>query len=125
MFIVTNNNLVTNEYESKTRIIYLADNSYLQVLYFVRDMVHKGHKLITHPLAGSLKPNETPFRSIVLNSKIDSLDFESLSIIEASIESAEKFINGKAMPRWTEKILQDFRLIDNSLIRNALENMYV
>jgi hypothetical protein len=55
-------------------------------------MIHKGAKLITHPLMGSIKPNETPFRSIIVSEgEGTSLDIESLVIIESSIASAEKF----------------------------------
>jgi hypothetical protein len=121
--IITNNVLVNDKYNGKMDIVYLDDFSYLDVLTFVRDKVHKGHQLLTHPLSGSVKPNETPYKSVVISIDEGSLDIESLEIIEESINVAKKFIDGKKTPKWTEEILDDFKLIDFNLIDGAIQSM--
>jgi len=84
----------------------------LQVLQAVRDRVHMGHELITHPLSGSVKPNETPYKSVIISTETGALCLRSLSIIEESIQTCEKFppLN---IP---QNALQDFMEIDYSLL---------
>lgn len=121
--IITNNVLVHDKYSGKMDILYLEDLSYLDILKFIRDKIHEGHKLLTHPLSGSIKPNETPFKTVAISFDKDELDLQSLEIIEDSIATAMKFIEGKKTPNWTEEILEDFMLIDFNLIDGAVQSM--
>jgi len=123
ILIITNNSLVNEKYNEKLETMYLDEYTYLDILEFVRNRIHEGHRLLTHPLSGSIKPNETPFKSIVIGKKKGNLDFDGLSILEESIASAQKFIKGKATPIWTEKVKADFRLIDCSIITSAIQSM--
>ena len=78
--IVTNNKLVKERFEDKFNIIYIEDNhSYKPVLLKIRDLVHTGYKVLTHPLSGSVKPNETPYKSVIIEEG-KTLD-EDLSLI--------------------------------------------
>lgn len=121
--IITNNNLVHDKYNEKMDIIYLEGDNYLDVLKFTRDKIHEGYKLLTHPLSGSIKPNETPFKSTAIGFNKGELDLESLQIIEESITVATKFITGKKTPNWKSEILDDFKVIDLYLIDGAIESM--
>ncbi|QEK11844.1 GrdX protein [Crassaminicella thermophila] len=121
--LITNNPKVYEENQEKMDIIYSKNFTYLDVLFMTRDKIHEGYKLLTHPLSGSVKPNETPYKSIVITNNNGKLDINSLKIIEDSIETAKKFIQGKKTPLWTEKILEDFQLVDFFLIRSAIESM--
>lgn len=121
--MVTNNSLVYANYKDKLDIIYSNKYTYLEILGIVRDKIHEGYQLLTHPLSGSVKPNETPYKTVAISNEKGELDFNSLSIIESSMETAKKFIEGKNTPRWTEKVLQDFELIDYYLIKSAVESM--
>lgn len=91
---------------------------YRDILIIARDMVHKGHKLLTHPLAGSIKPNETPVKTIILTAEQAALDLESLSLIEAAIMTFEKFTK-----RFKEDDLDDFEKIDFETIDFELFNI--
>ena len=119
--MLTNNSLVRDEYGKDLDIIFI-DGEYIDVLKSARDMVHKGAKLITHPLMGSVKPNETPFRSIIVEQG-DSLDIESLTVMESSIASAEKFQRDAKVPLWNEIILNDFRFVDLKLFESAYDSI--
>lgn len=110
-----------DKYCARLDITFTA-GQYIDVLKLARDMIHKGYKLITHPLAGSIKPNETPYRSIVL-SEGTALDVESLSIIESSMASAEKFLKNSKAHLWDESVLKDFRFVDLKLFESALESI--
>lgn len=121
VIILTNNSLVCEKYSGQLDITYI-DGQYIDVLKSVRDMVHKGSKLITHPLMGSIKPNETPFRSIIVSAG-NVLDVESLTIIENSIAATEKFQRDNRVPCWNENVLNDFRFVDLKLFESALDSI--
>lgn len=123
MIIVTNNESVYNTYKDIIKIEYFEDYKFLEVLTHCRDRVHKGGKLLTHPLTGSVKPNETPFKSIMMSDETGPLDVESLTMIESAIEVTKKFLNNSEIKEWPERILDDFRLIDFRLIRSAIESV--
>ena len=121
MIILTNNSLVCEKYGNQLDITYV-DGQYIDVLKSARDMVHKGSKLITHPLMGSIKPNQTPFRSIIVSAG-NVLDVESLTIIENSIAATEKFQRDNKVPLWNVNVLDDFRFVDLKLIESALDSI--
>lgn len=121
--IITNNKYVYEKYKDTNEIKYDEDFTYLDVLEYVRNQIHKGHKLLTHPLSGSVKPNETPYKTIMISKNRDSMDYDSLMIIEKSIATAKKFIKNKPTPNWTEKVLDDFRVIDLTLIENVINKI--
>ena len=122
--IVTNNPRVRDEYGMKYCVFY-RECSFDDLLYFVRDKIHKGHRLLTHPLSGSVKPNETPYKSIMISADTGRLDDESLSLIEDAITVATsgKFERYRQRQKiLTEEILADFRMIDYFLITGAIES---
>ncbi len=121
--IITNNPYVNDKYKDEREVMYKEDMDYLELLEFVRTRVHEGYELLTHPLSGSVKPNETPYKSIIMSNKKGNLDESGLSIIEESILTARKFITDKPTPDWTEKVLDDFRVIDLSLMENVIDKL--
>lgn len=120
--LISNNKYVNDTFQGKIDLIYKEDYNYMEILEFVRDKIHEGHKLLTHPLSGSIKPNETPYKSIIISKEKSDLDLKSLSIIEEAILTARKFLDNEETPNWTEKVLDDFRVIDLSLIENVIKN---
>lgn len=121
--IVTNNPYVYEKYKDNFKITFDEKFTYLDVLEYVRTKVHEGHKLSTHPLSGSVKPNETPYKTIMISDNKGALDFDSLKIIEESIATFKKFKENRPTPNWTESILDDFRVIDLSLIENVINKL--
>lgn len=121
--IITNNPSVRSTYENSHNILFIEGN-YRDVLVKARDLVHGRHQLITHPLMGSLKPNETPYRSVVLSdSVLEKADADSVLIIEEAILVYDRFTKTARADRGegsTEKMKEDFREIDLSLLRSAL-----
>ena len=81
-----------------------------------------GYKLITHPMAGSLKPNQTPYKTVIVGKNTGKTDYESIVLIENSLEAAHKFLKFKSTPNWNDKILNDFKTVDLSLIENVVKN---
>lgn len=128
--IVTNNSKVYDSHKDAMEVLFLEEATYLQVLEQARDLIHRGGKLLSHPMAGSLKPNQTPYRSVLLEqpercqdlqANPPVLDMESLRLIENSIESAKKFLANKGTPSWPPKIKEDFKTVDLSIIDSAIK----
>ncbi|ABR49718.1 GrdX protein [Alkaliphilus metalliredigens QYMF] len=120
--IVTNNPRVKEKYSQIYQVVF-EEGSVLDVLRQVRDYIHRGHELLTHPLSGSVKPNESPYKSVLVSTMAETVELNSVRIIEGSMETAQKLINMKTIPRWSEKVLQDFQVIDCSLIDSGIESM--
>ena len=68
-YIVTNNPMVAKAEWRGMKTEYLEEGTYLDVLLKVREYTHKHYSIITHPLAGSIKPNQIPYRSIIVSDK--------------------------------------------------------
>ncbi|MBP5749946.1 MAG: GrdX family protein [Firmicutes bacterium] len=122
MIILTNNPDVKESFED--REVLFIDGGYRDVLIAARDRIHRGDKLLTHPLMGSLKPNETPYRSIVMSGEASALDPESLQLIENAIAAFDKFAKATRPDRGVntpESMLADFRLLDKTLITGGIE----
>lgn len=124
--IVTNNPKCYEKYRNVMKVEYLEGEGYLDVLHRVREYVHMRWCLVTHPLAGSIKPNQIPYRSIIIKDKqYDNEEyFQSCTMIESSIETYHKIMKGKpAKIDWPERMLDDFQDADLSLFDGAIHNM--
>lgn len=116
VLIVTNNKMVVDKAGDRYNIEFV-EGTLMDVLRLVRDYVHKGHRILTHPLSGSVKPNETPYKTVLISrANGQTIDMDSLLLIEDSIMTAEKFLKEKGTPDWPDEILSDFRFIDYDLI---------
>lgn len=116
VLIITNNRMVVDKAGDRYSIEFV-DGTLMDVLKLVRDYVHKGHRILTHPLSGSVKPNETPYKTVLISrANGQTIDMDSLLLIEDSIMTAEKFLKDKGIPEWPDEILNDFRFIDYDLI---------
>ena len=117
--IITNNPLVKEKYVDKEVEFY--DKKYQEILQIVKNKIALGHKILTHPLSGSVKPKETPYKSIMISKDKGNVDFESLMIIEDAITTCSKFV--ERSEKWTERVLKDFQLVDWTLIDSAMDSV--
>lgn len=115
--IVTNNPLVLERHGDTHNIVY-KNVSYEGVLREVRDRIHEGHSMLTHPLSGSVKPNETPYKSIMISEERRGIDEGSVALIENAIHACGKF--EFKSDRYKPKVYADFQLIDCTLIESGM-----
>ncbi|QSX07282.1 GrdX family protein [Sedimentibacter sp. zth1] len=120
--IITNNDTVYTEYKD-TYNVELYECSIKEVMVKVRDRIHAGYKLLTHPLSSSVKPNESLFKSIVISDESGTLDMDSLLIIENAVQTCDKFNKIKYNIEYTERIVEDFKLIDLTVLKSALDRV--
>ena len=121
MKLITNNPKFIEENLKDIEIEYL-DVSYIDILRKVRDYVHENWEIVTHPLYGSVKPNETNYRTIVMKEN-NSLDITSVNLISDAILTFKKFRNNREVPQWTDRVKDDFSVIDHDLIINAINRI--
>ena len=121
MKLITNNPKFIEENLKDIEIEYL-DMSYIDILRKIRDYVHENWEIVTHPLYGSVKPNETIYRTIVIKEN-NSLDITSVNLISDAIVTFKKFRNNREVPQWTDRVKDDFSVIDYDLIINAINRI--
>ena len=113
---ITNNAALKAKYEGQFDILYY-DVTLREIFIIVRDKVHEGYELLTHPLSGSVKPNETPFKTVFIRKEKGKLNMDSLALIEGAIMTCDKF--GGRVIDYKERI-EDFQLVDMSLAESAI-----
>lgn len=116
--IFTNNPDVRARYGAAARWV---DGGVREVFCAVRDAVHMGAQVLSHPLSGSVKPWESPYKSVAVctagaaNGRGAALHFQSLQLIEDAIAKL-----ASALPTAyaiNELLAADFRIIDLELIK--------
>ncbi|MHB8074350.1 GrdX family protein [Desulfosporosinus fructosivorans] len=112
--IITNNPTVA---EMKDNVLFV-DGSAEETLIKVRDLVHEGYELISHPLAASLRMMFSPFRSVILGKKSEQIDAFSAEIIEDSIIKYKRHMDFR---RRDTAHGDDYKMIDLILLEAALE----
>lgn len=115
--IVTNNPMVYEKYGDTHNVIY-EDVSYEDILKVIRDRIHEGHQMLTHPLSGSVKPNETPYKSVLISEERRTIDERSVTLIENAIFACGKF--EFKSDRYKPEVYKDFQLIDCTLIESGM-----
>ena len=116
--IVSNNPLLEEKLEGYKKIFV---SSLSEVYQTSRDMIHKNWTLLTHPLAGSIKPAQNPYRSVVLVRSAE-LDFCSLKTIENAILKFKQFSQHHEKKEYSPEIKKDYQIIDLSLLKSGLKN---
>ena len=121
--IITNNPRVFIEYSNKEQVEFVEDAGQMEILERARDRIHLGDKLIMHPMAGRIKPHETPYKSVLLEVGVkgETTDLRSVQIIEDSMAETRKFLEGGISRKYSEAMLPDLQWIDLLLLRNGIE----
>ena len=88
--IITNNPLVKEKLGEDYHVEY-EELSYEDTLKKVQKMIFQGYRLLTHPLSGSVKPNETPYKSVMLSETPEGLDAQAMRSLQAPFRRAVNF----------------------------------
>lgn len=69
LLLVTNNEKALEVYghDAEIGVDYMEAGSYLDVLVRVRGLVHEGWHLMSHPQASNLKPNQSPYKTVLIS----------------------------------------------------------
>lgn len=119
VILITNNDEVYKKYKDRVNCTFLEE--YGEVLIKVRDLVYNKHVLLTHPQASSLKPNQTPYRSIVVYPKDEEDNMKDIMLIEKCIEVFNQWQSIMPTPKdYKENVAKDFKTIDLSVVDNIM-----
>ena len=114
--LLTNNDKAVDKFGNTIKCIMCKD--YEEVMIKTRDMVYAGHKLLTHPQASSLKPNQTLYRSIIIYPKEGEDNTEDILLIEKCVETFRQWQDiAKSSESYPENVADDFKTIDLSVIK--------
>lgn len=120
--LVTNNPLARRhwrESECAHMSLHWREGSLLDVLVAARDMVHLGWRLLNHPLTSSLKPSQTPYKTIIL-ARGEGLDYQSLQVLEGALATAQKM---GVFPGGSQWLLADLQLIDMEMCKEVFDQI--
>ena len=106
--IITNNPLVKEKLGEEYHVEY-EELSYEDTLKKVQKMIF---------LSGSVKPNETPYKSVMLSETPEGLDAQAMQIIASAIQACGKFQFKSDL--YKPQVYADFQLVDYTLISSAL-----
>ena len=97
-----------------------VDGDQSDVLVTARDLIHKGHRLLTSPLAASGRMHFSPVRSIVLTDETTANDEASILAIENGITQHQTTISMHAVDY---RNLGGYEIIDYELLKQALNEI--
>lgn len=119
-FVLTNNSLVQERLASRTVVVF-KPGGIRDILGEAALYIADGHRLLTHPLSGSVKPGETPYKSMIIGGDASSaVDLESSKLISHALEACDKFDDRTGL--YSEQTLRDLQVVDCSLIEGALDS---
>lgn len=112
--IITNNPTVKSNYKE----VIFIDGTFEDVLFKVRDLVHKGYELISHPLGASIRMIFSPYRSIIIGKKSKEINETHIEIIENSILNYKNLTKNRKVDTSNN---EDYAFIDSELLKSALD----
>ena len=130
--LVTNNPCFQQSIDSP-RLQFIYGTS-LDVLIAARDAIHMGSELLTHPLYGNLRPNQQPFRSVLLQDPAQNTQkmqktrnfeavayLESISTIEEAVLLYRSYGSRLVTPgNLSDATREDYAFVDSELMRESL-----
>jgi hypothetical protein len=124
LLVVTNNKIIYDAMENRNLFIAIDFNdcSLLEILNMAKRRIKNGYVLLVHPFLGSLAPGEQPYKTLLLTESRQTIDFDSLRLIEHCISQ----INSSAKPPavWTKQDLAEFAKIDVMIVERWLRKVY-
>lgn len=121
ILIITNNPMVQDIDDVEVTFV---EGSCINVLYKALNMIGEGHKLLSHPLVGSIKPNQTPYKSILIGKNKQDINMGDLKIMENCLNKVEAMTKDKFVLDLDALWGEDLQLVDKDLISNGLISLF-
>lgn len=112
--IVTNNVAVKKDFDN----VLFIEGTFDDVLVKVRDLVHQGVELISHPIGASIRMLFSPYRSIIVGDKYTKINSCHVETIESSIINYRNVNEGRKIDIENAK---DYALIDVELLKASIK----
>lgn len=118
---ITNNPMILN---SGIPQVEYHETDVLSLFRLIQPEIDKGYALLSHPLTGSIRPDITPYKTVLLSAQKAKADQQSLQLIDRAIRYAEELYSLREKPlylMWDDQAKKDFQYVDLSIIRQAME----
>mgnify|MGYP001354007087 CR=1 FL=1 len=115
---ITNNPIMV---DSEFHNVEFKSVDNLDLFLWIEGEVCKGYRLLTHPLTGSIRPDISPYKSVLLSKNTAEIDNESIELIHKAIDYTYSLAANHKKPDWRKEEREDFQFVDRSFIRYALE----
>ena len=112
--IVTNSVAVKKDFDN----VLFIEGTFEDVLVKVRDLVHQGVELISHPIGASIRMLFSPYRSIIVGEKNPKINSYHVETIESSIVNYRNVNKGR---KTDIKNADDYALVDVELLKASLK----
>jgi hypothetical protein len=123
-FILTNNPLVEKNIGDRIETSCYPEKDAMEILISARDKIHLGDKAVNHPMPGRIRPDETPYKTLLMEyGGKGEVDLPSLAAIEDSISIQQKYLPNILGFSYPDEILADLRLIDWELLKASIEEL--
>jgi hypothetical protein len=118
--VISNNPAVGKIKRAKTKIC-LVEGDCLAVLYQAFSIAASGYTLLSHPLAGSIKPEDNYYRSIVFSAEPkDQVDLIHLRLLDKCLLKLEERQNARISSERLALYTQDLQIMDIEFLNSAL-----
>lgn len=111
--IVTNNPRVRSSF---SQVIYLEDDCEA-VMTAVRDLLHLGYPLVSHPMGASIRMIFSPYRSIVVGPQGEKPNLDHIEVLESSLRSYRQLMRDRNQEQGHE---EDYKAMDLELLGSVL-----
>lgn len=113
---ITNNPMIIKKGYKDTFVVV---GNTLSVLLAAKYEIRNGYQLASHPLTSSIRPDISPYKTIILTHSQPENGWDSLKIINYAIDYTENLLKNHPKPyTWDKKSLKDFQYIDMDVINS-------
>ena len=117
-FVLTNNPMVREKVAPGKKVVFERGDM-RHLFEEAQGYVARGHRLLTHPLSGSVKPGETPYKSMLMAADAaPGVDANSCRLLANALDACGKFADKTHL--YNEKTLHDLQIVDYSLLEGAI-----
>lgn len=99
-----------------------------EILFAVRDEIHRGSSLVNHPLYGNFRPHQQPYRTLIVEkpSSPGGVDVSSLTLIEKTLAIYGAYEGRIMMPGVLDPSVEaDYAYVDGELVRETLRHCHL
>jgi hypothetical protein len=129
LYILSNNDSIVNFFKQfqqpgMPEVRYI-EASATRVLQLAKEAIHKGARLLNHPLAGSNTPGDSPFKTLLVSGEGEGgtvLHFQSMQLIEEALRTYAKAAKNRYRA-YSDDQLKEFKSLDVEMTLAAIQGL--
>ncbi len=130
LYILTNNDSVVNLFKQFKANQGLPDVRYVEasgtrVLQLAKEAIHKGARLLNHPLPNIPNAGDNPFKTLVISGEGENetvLHFQSVQLIEEALRVYAKAAKNR-FRAYSDEQLKEYKSFDMELTLNTIQSL--